>query len=248
MVKIIDWTVLDPTILRLYEEGKSPFHISKQIGKDRGTLARHMELDLGIEIKKNGPRKFAEFVSETEIKCSICSETKDVSLYWKTKRDGYYSFCKACTADKGRVSYLKRDPSWSKRIYGIRDSASKRGIEFDLTQEYIQYLYTVQDQKCAYTGIALNLAVGRGLSSDSVSFDRFDPNVGYVVGNVLMCSSRANTIKHNQTPEELREWMPSWYQRGLDTLLEIDAGWPLNDLSSEVRDISERDEPVLVAV
>lgn len=40
---------------------------------------------------------------------------------------------------------------------------------------------------------------------NSVSFDRIDPSKGYVQGNVLVCSWRANRIKNDATSSELRQ-------------------------------------------
>ena len=40
-------------------------------------------------------------------------------------------------------------------------------------------------------------------NSLSPSLDKIKPHLGYVPGNVLVVSHRANMIKHDATPEEL---------------------------------------------
>lgn len=242
MVKKIDWTALDPTILQLYSEGKSPNYIAKQVSLQRETVVKRMETSLGIQTKRNGPRRSADWVDSENIRCSECSEVKPMADFYKIRKDSpyLYSFCKSCNSDKEKLRYLSKDITWRKKCYDIKSSATKRNIEFNLTEEYLQYLFETQKSTCAYTGVKLDLSTGRGLTHDCVSVDRFDTGVGYVVGNVLLCSARSNTIKHNQTLGELAIWMPSWYERGSIILAEINAGWSTDDLTSSVADTSER--------
>lgn len=240
MVKIIDWPTLDPTILSLHQQGKSANYIAKQVSLQRETVAKRMENVLGLQTKKNGPRKSAEWVGEDSIRCSICREVKSKGDYYKRRADSayYYSFCKVCVGDKERVRYLSKDVTWKKKCYDIKLSATRRSIDFGLTEEYLQHLDTVQQGLCAYTKIKLNLSTGRGLAHDCVSVDRFDTSLGYVVGNVLLCCARSNTIKHNQTPEELSIWMPTWYENGVATLRNIDAGWSTYNGSGQMADVA----------
>lgn len=240
MVKIIDWPKLDPTILQLTSEGKSPNYIAKQIGLQRETVVKRMESALNLETKRNGPRKSANWAGSEDIKCSICSKVKHMSEYLKIKKDSvyYYSFCKACKGDKERVRYLASPVTWRKKAYDIKVSAKRRGIAFDLSEDYLQYIHTTQNGLCAYTNVLLDLSTGRGLADDCVSVDRFDTSLGYVTGNVIICSTRSNTIKYNQSLEEFEKWIPLWYESGLAVLSKLNAGWPPSNDSVGVVDIS----------
>ena len=56
---------------------------------------------------------------------------------------------------------------------------------------------------CPVLGIPIkrdNIAV----KDDSPSLDRIIPELGYVKGNIQVMSQKANTMKSNATPEELR--------------------------------------------
>lgn len=53
--------------------------------------------------------------------------------------------------------------------------------------------------------LGMRLEPGNGLSASSPSLDRFDPEKGYTKGNVRVISARANTLKSNATPDELRK-------------------------------------------
>lgn len=54
---------------------------------------------------------------------------------------------------------------------------------------------------CPVLGIELNY-LAEGKQENSVSFDRIDPAQGYILGNVVVVSWRANRIKNDGTPEE----------------------------------------------
>ena len=239
MVKLIDWSSLDPTIQQLYSEGKSPNYIAKELGLSRETIVKRMESTLGVVTKRNGPRLSADWVNDSEIRCSVCQIVKPHSEYLKIRKDSQYlySFCKGCVADKERVRYLSQGVSWTKKIYDLKVSARRRNLDFNLSPDFLSYVFETQKGLCAYTGVKLDHTKGRGLVDNCVSVDRFDPSIGYVVGNILICSKRANSIKQDQTPQEFEDWMPQWYVRGSAALAEINSGWPINDETATVIDI-----------
>ena len=57
---------------------------------------------------------------------------------------------------------------------------------------------------CPYLGIPLDYNTQNYRQDNYPSFDRIDPNKGYIPGNVVLCSWRANRIKNNGTSEEHR--------------------------------------------
>lgn len=81
---------------------------------------------------------------------------------------------------------------------GKKANAERLGIEFSIDFGEIDWPTT-----CPILGIELNY-FSEGISENSVSFDRLDPNRGYVSGNVVVLSWRANRIKNNGTAEEHR--------------------------------------------
>ena len=92
-----------------------------------------------------------------------------------------------------------------------RGHAKEHGVEFSLLYEDIQW-----PSHCPVLGIELNYERHRGRIStnlpNSPSFDRIDPNKGYVKGNVMIISNKANMIKSNATVEEL-EKVASFYRQ-----------------------------------
>jgi len=75
--------------------------------------------------------------------------------------------------------------------------AKQKGIEFTITLEDIHI-----PSHCPVLNIPLFVSIGR-MTNNSPSLDRIDNDRGYIPGNVLVISNRANKIKGNSTPDEL---------------------------------------------
>jgi hypothetical protein len=77
--------------------------------------------------------------------------------------------------------------------------AKQKGLLFDLDLADI-----VIPECCPIFG--LKLAVAEGLATDaSPELDRIEPSKGYVRGNVMVISRRANRIKNDASPAELQQ-------------------------------------------
>lgn len=88
--------------------------------------------------------------------------------------------------------------------------AAKAGVPFALTRADI-----VIPTHCPVLGIELVRRIGRkGGADSSPSLDRVIPSLGYVPGNVVVVSRRANRIKTDATTEEL-EAVADFYAIGL---------------------------------
>ena len=83
-------------------------------------------------------------------------------------------------------------------VRAAKARAAKAGVPFNITPEDI-----VIPQLCPV--LQIPLIVGQSQASDnSPSLDRVIPLLGYVRGNILVISNRANRIKNNATIPELR--------------------------------------------
>ena len=133
-------------------------------------------------------------------KCNLCGEEKPPEQYQKSKhtRDGYANRCKDCMSKQKAEDYKKR---WFKYQIRLKRSFSKkRGIPFNLTEDYLKDIWT---DTCPVFGLAL---VRHAKSHDMCpALDRIDPKKGYTKGNVRYISARANRIKYDATIEELRQ-------------------------------------------
>jgi hypothetical protein len=108
---------------------------------------------------------------------------------------------------KRRTKSRTNDPEKHKKILTLANAqarSKKLGIPFDLT------LDTIPDipDYCPVLGIPLVIDFDKGLSSDSnPSLDRVIPAHGYVTGNVVWISWRANRLKSDATAWELEQLM-----------------------------------------
>jgi hypothetical protein len=98
---------------------------------------------------------------------------------------------------RGRDMAARRDDPSGELYRRTRKRARSAGIPFDLQPEDVQ----VPDV-CPVLGVPL--VVGDRRFGASPSVDRLIPEKGYVRGNVIVCSQRANRIKNDATLEELR--------------------------------------------
>ena len=97
----------------------------------------------------------------------------------------------------GRTRRRQIDP-FGFALNELRRNARKRGQEFSVTKEDFIPLPT----HCPILGVELDYS-GAG-TWNAVSIDRTDCKKGYVPGNVVIMSRRANTLKNDASPEELR--------------------------------------------
>ena len=82
----------------------------------------------------------------------------------------------------------------------IQWGAKKRGIEFEVTIEYVWDLYQKQNGKCYYTNLEIELKP-RNNGNMTASLDRIDSTKGYVEGNVQWVHKDINKMKNNFSNE-----------------------------------------------
>jgi hypothetical protein len=82
-------------------------------------------------------------------------------------------------------------------LQGARNRARQKGLPFDLVLEDI-----IIPTHCPVLGIPMERSSGVS-GPNSPSLDRIVPELGYVKGNVVVISHKANTIKSCATPEEV---------------------------------------------
>ena len=107
---------------------------------------------------------------------------------WRRKNEAYLR--------EWSKDYISRNPK-RKLIFTARASAKKKGLPFNLELSDI-----VIPAHCPVLGIELQRGV-RGRNDNSPSIDRIIPALGYVRGNILIISWRANRIKNDASIEEL---------------------------------------------
>jgi hypothetical protein len=137
--------------------------------------------------------------------CKACRKIEHVRYYSvnKHKVTAYTSWYSAnnrelCNARLAR--WRTKNPALS-LLQSARARARHYGISFNLTIDDITL-----PKLCPVLGLELNYEYGTKarFSPNSPSIDRIVPSLGYTKGNVEVISWRANAIKTNATPEELK--------------------------------------------
>jgi hypothetical protein len=102
-----------------------------------------------------------------------------------------------------RLSYKERNPKKTWAIYAKRDAknrAAKKGVPFEITSAYI---LSILPDECPIFGTPFKYLGNGGILPTSPSLDRIDPSKGYVEGNVMVISSKANNIKSAYTSSDI---------------------------------------------
>lgn len=103
------------------------------------------------------------------------------------------SNCKKCNA---KIKSVNSSVGWVKRFHNkYRKSAISRGIEWDLSHEYIESIF---NGKCALTG----WDIGTEYLTGKASLDRIDSSIGYVNGNVQWVHSMVNMSKNKYNQDD----------------------------------------------
>jgi hypothetical protein len=132
-------------------------------------------------------------------KASGTQNTAETKERKRQIRKRYYEKNGATDNEKRRTRRLELGSEYiSVALTALRGKSKKRNIPFDLEVSDV-----VIPEVCPVFGTKLKMNLG-GAQDDSPSFDRINPVLGYVKGNVRVISNKANRIKSNATPEEIR--------------------------------------------
>ncbi len=145
--------------------------------------------------------------------CSGCLLDKPTSDFYRARKepDGYRYECKECvrgnTNNEAKRLYNKQwrlDHPERYMLNAARSRAKRVGIPFDLSIKDIHIPDT-----CPVLGIPLFHGVRN--NPHSPTLDRVDNDIGYLKGNVVVVSQRANKLKSDATVAELKA-LASFYE------------------------------------
>lgn len=85
----------------------------------------------------------------------------------------------------------------------IKSRAKKLGVPFNLSTEYA---ISIVVDICPALEIKLAWTERKGRQPNSPSLDKIIPELGYVEGNVMWLSNKANTMKNDATKDQLKKF------------------------------------------
>ena len=162
--------------------------------------------------------------------CNKCGAYKPLSSFrkWKLSEDGYRKTCKTCMC---AVEKVRRETSGKAKIYAktfrdknpasyaitrCRQTALKKGLDFDLDQHKDELVTRINFGFCEITGFPLVLTgpVSRNSKRpDAVSIDRIDTSKGYTIGNVRVVCLAVNLALNVWGEERLLPILSAWVSR-----------------------------------
>lgn len=142
--------------------------------------------------------------AKVKVQCK-CGAVNDVSCY--SIKISASTGCLKCDQEKrsgaGNSNWrgFKDIPGSFVQRYSRK--VRNKGMEWNLSLEYLNNMYLEQDRKCALTGIPIsfeneNLEVGYKCTA---SIDRIDSKKGYIIGNVQLVHKDINMMKNKYNQE-----------------------------------------------
>ena len=200
----------------LYDNGMKNREIARELNIHHRTVSNYLKR---WELKSNGYiSQPIEMINDYEAKCSKCGEIKPLAEFQHGRKGQKYeyrfSFCNDC---RNKQTYLNLNldiKKWFRNNTNrIKRRAKKEKIDFDLDYMFLYEMYEKQKGLCFYTDCKLEWLAGKGIRKNSLSIDKIDHLLGYTKDNIVLCSKRINTMKLDATLEEMKLWMPDWYNR-----------------------------------
>lgn len=209
---------IEKKIISLHSKGMSNGQIAKKLKITNKPVKRVLlENSLTFNKRKSRPPKYSPF-DKTRL-CAKCNKIKDINMF---RIYGYYNnlpyrgnICKSCVIRRAAKHDCSSIERYLKRICrNCKYRSIKNNIDFNITFEDLIQSFVVQKGLCFYTDTELKMGIGKnGKERNVLSIDRIIPEKGYTKGNVVLCTSRINTVKSDLTIEEIKLWMPKWYKR-----------------------------------
>jgi len=131
------------------------------------------------------------------VKCISCNKETYIPLCFLKNYSSNSKGCKQCSTFNHWKSQYCGDISIG-FFNNLKKSAQQRGVEFDLTHQYLWDLYQKQLGECTLTRLPIEF--NKGFSdkcSRTASLDRIDSSKGYVVDNVQWIHKDINFMKGN---------------------------------------------------
>jgi hypothetical protein len=130
-------------------------------------------------------------------RCRKCGETKPFSAFHKHKQcaKGINTVCKGCRKPLSTFSWQNTSEEY--KIWHRAKSRSKqKGLPFNLE---------ISDINIPEVCPVFKIPFDKTSKDFTYSIDRIDPKKGYVKGNVMIISNKANRIKSDASATELKQ-------------------------------------------
>lgn len=142
--------------------------------------------------------------------CSQCASEKSKKAWASGKRQIFKDrpainkrWNDSQKAKESKKRWLEKDPKRAWAVFATgrsKERANLYGIDFDLTSEYVRSITT---DECPVFKVKFQFIGNKKITPNAASLDRLDPSKGYVKGNVVVISLKANMIKNAYGSKEI---------------------------------------------
>lgn len=164
------------------------------------------------------PELCFEWSDKNALLPSECKYASNKKVYWECRKCNNVWLARINDRTRGRGCFKCRNTSSKTSIYdglhipkahfnNIKSSlnrGSRKKLEFKITVEYIDLVFSKQNYKCVYTNQDLRFDIGSKRGNASV--DRIDSSKGYIVDNIQIVHKVINNMKQALSHDEFLEW------------------------------------------
>lgn len=198
-------------IKELWEKGIPSRDIQKQFDIGAAAISQH--------VRRNGifrPHRISSrtllTMQDGKFRCRKCLNYKTAAEYQINKCGNLISTCRDCRSRRELARRQANPDIWAR----VKIAAYKHRSEdsrFDIDADYMKWLYEKQSGKCFYSDYDLAWGYNPQDRWLATSVDKVIPSRGYTKGNVVLAQTRINSAKSDFTLDEMKKWMPDWYNR-----------------------------------
>lgn len=154
-------------------------------------------------------------ISDSHAVCSKCNWTYTIEEFQFVRTNWWrISYCNKCRKIQSyeRVN-LSIDSFMKDKYARLKVRSKKYKIPFEISYDDFISQYKYQWWKCFYSWIDLVCASWSWRHRNSLSVDKIIPELGYIKSNLVFCTTKVNTCKSDISLDEMKEWMPWWYEK-----------------------------------
>jgi hypothetical protein len=206
-------------IIALHATGLKDKEIGRKLGVCSDAIYYHRKR---LGLPANGPTKGSLVIDEDgNRECSKCKEFYPPECYEVDNSGSIRRMCYFCKREYSKQNYKNAKSTLEKSIVFRcrywKNRAKDSNITYSIDYDYVMNILQQQNYKCFYSDKEMLLDGNREDHNYSLSIDRVIPELGYIKGNVVFCIHKINMVKNNMTLEEMKEWMPRFYQKIIES-------------------------------
>lgn len=131
---------------------------------------------------------------------------------------GLTTACRKCVAARPKKQWVGYGNISGYYMSIMRSGAIRRGLEFNITIEYLWKLFLEQKGKCAISGVDIYIEKEQKFKiRQTASLDRIDNSKGYIEGNLQWIHKELQGMKSDKSDEKFINWchIISDYQKSI---------------------------------